>query len=501
MKRQLNILSCLFGVLLLSIGGLLVGCGAIGRDIGATSHSTQVQGQGGYPAPPAPGTIPQPTIQAQATAQAEPQSTSVRQPYPAPQETATAPLPTMLPPPELPALPTPTPLVETTGPLPDGPKIAYSELLADKVVVWAVSAAQPELRHRLTTIDRYGGASIRAHISHDGTKIAYTAMLEQVSGNNRFLAELWVVDLRDASARRLASQVDIGRYQNYPLWSPDDRWIVFDRQQGRDFPYEQSIAMVNVQTGQEQTLATSSIANAQEEMGKWIYPLDWSSDSHSFFYQRGASEHVELWRIDTSQENDAMRVGLISESGIPRCYFLSPDGANLLCTVIRKDPAQNAVVIVPIQAGKSRTLVGAVPTDMSDPIWRPDGKGITINLLAQVGQRAGLQIIDPEDGSMKMIAFAGQGSVVPRSWSPDGQWLAVNQSPETQGDLALISQDGSMIRLISSAGVLDVVGWYVGNGYRDNVRGMYDCDHGLPVVCGRDAADGRAAAGGHSPGH
>ena len=87
----------------------------------------------------------------------------------------------------------------------------------------------------------------------------------------------------------LATQVDIGRFVNYPLWSPDDQWIAFSRQTASEPPFVQTINALSLATGQELTLVSADDST-------WLWPLDWSPDGRYFSYFRG-THRAALWRL------------------------------------------------------------------------------------------------------------------------------------------------------------------------------------------------------------
>jgi len=344
--------------------------------------------------------------------------------------------------------------------LPPGLKVVYAETAPDGTVTfWAASAVNPERRQILTTADpaRFG---VHAALSHDGDRIAYTFV-----PNGHFAAELWVVRLNGTERKHLASEIDVGSYVNYPIWSPDDRYVAVIREvfetspQLSPFPYTQTILIINVDTGEEIPLLEAYVPSIEEEARQYIFPLDWSPDGRFLYYQSGATGHVELWRVDIVT-HERKYVNTISEQGAPRCYFLSPDGQWLLCTVLEtRDPPQYAVALVPAGPGQIETLIGGAHDALYNPIWHPGGEEVTIVLPPRANEQARLQTINVYSHARRTIATAGEGVFVPRAWSPDGQWLVAQKFPETYRSLFLISSDGTQIRQIQTAGGIEVIGW------------------------------------------
>lgn len=357
---------------------------------------------------------------------------------------------------------TPTAVPTASGPLPPGPKVAYAETALDGTVTfWAASAVNPERRRMLTTADpaRFG---VNAALSHDGSWIAYTF----TPTNDRFAAELWVVRLNGTERKQLATGIDVGRYVNYPIWSPDNRYVAVIRQkfetspQLSPFPYTQTISIINIGTGQEIPLVEAHVPSIGEEASRNIFPLDWSSDSRFLYYRLGAVNHVELWRVDVKTYVREY-VNTISEQGAPRCYFLSPNDRWLLCTVLEtRDPPQYAVTLVPTEPrGQIEVLISGARDALYNPIWYPDGQEVTIVLPPQANEQAKLQAINVRTRATRTIAVAEAGVLVPRMWSSDGRWLAVQRYPETYRNLFILSSDGTQTRQIYTTGSVKMIGW------------------------------------------
>jgi len=463
MKRMFSIAGSLLGL------GVIVGLAVV---LAMTFGGLRKGAQPGFQAfqspietpthPPKPTPVtPPPTIPPKPS---PPAVTVTSPPYPIPQTPTPPGTPTAVPTPQAtvtpPAYNTPTSVPTPSGPLPSGLKVVYAETAPDGTVTfWVASAVNPERRRILTTADpaRFG---VHAALSHDGGRIAYTFV-----PNGHFAAELWVVRLDGTERKHLASEIEVGRYVNYPIWSPDDRYVTVIREvfetspQLSSFPYTQTILMINVDTGEEIPLVEAHVPSIEEEARQYIFPVDWSPDGRFLYYQSGATGHVELWRVDVVTQ-ERKYVNTISEQGAPRCYFLSPDGQWLLCTVLEaSNPPQYAVALVPTGPGRIETLISGAHDALYNPIWRPGGEEVTIVLPPRVDEQARLQTINIQSRARSTLAVAEEGVFVPRAWSPDGQWLAMQKFPETYRSLFLISSDGTQIHRIQTTGGIEVIGW------------------------------------------
>jgi Tol biopolymer transport system component len=431
MKRLLS--EILFGVLLLGIIGAVIIYQGIAKEINSVQAPAATPTKV-IPLTPLPTVLPRPLV-------------------PPPHSANVTNVPSS-PPPQTPMIavaisPTPTP-VPTSEALPSGLKVVYREYIAGQSSLWVASVTDPELRRTLVTLEDPSQFGLHISLSHDETKVAYT-ILPSGYGHNRLIAELRVVDLTNAQQRTLANQIDIGGFVNYPLWSPDDRLVAFRRQTASDAPFTQMIAMVNIETEEEIILVSADTST-------WLWPIGWSPDGRYLYYTEG-SERTELWRVNVAQ-NSTEYVNTIGKNAPNRCYFISPDGQWLLCTVLAgRDPKQYAVTLISAEAEQSQTLIIGASDELYNPIWYPDGQAVTINLPPQTDNRAKLQTINIQTGYTEAITSTEDGIFIPLAWSPDGQWIAVDKFPGRNQALVLISKDGTQVHKISASGGLQIVGW------------------------------------------
>ncbi len=369
-------------------------------------------------------------------------------PSPAPTLTRVAP-PTVGPT----ATKTVTPFPTSASPLLPGPKVVYEEHTAGKRTIWAASADNLSLRHILATIDDPAQFGTQESLSHDGRKIAYTVL--PAGSHNRDNADLWVIDLVSSQRRKLASKVDIGGYINYPVWSPDDQWVIFNRHQGQDLATTDILSAINIATGVETTL-DSAPAGA-------IFALDWSLDGHTLYYLKYTTR-AELWSLDLTQAAKTAKSIRPIEAEYARCYFMSPNRQYLLCTILQvRNPPKYAAAMIPVQAALPMTvLASGAPDEIYSPIWRPNGQDVTVRLPAQASQPSGLGNINIQSRSASMFVPYNDWHFIPRAWSTNGQWL-VAQLPGKNTALFLISNTGKQIQQIIPSGGIEFITWFDGN--------------------------------------
>lgn len=356
--------------------------------------------------------------------------------------------------------PTATPAAVPPSSLPSPAEVqaVYAETLNGSITLYAASPADPEQRRILTTVEsaRFG---IHAALSHDGSQLAYTF----ANTSNQFARELWVVRIDGSDRRQLASGIDAGRYIHYPIWSPDDRYLVFSRQSAREAPYTQTIASVDVQTGAETTLVEQAIPSFEDESRLYTALLDLSPDGRYLYYQMGTMKQVEIWRVELAT-HARERLRVIEEGDGPRCYFISPDGQWLMCTLlVSRQPVQHAAILAPTGPGQIETLISGDPNGSYNPIWGPGAQEVTVAVPAQANAPSELRAIHVQTHESRTITTAQDDLFIPAGWSPDGQWLAATPFSQMGRSLLLISQDGAHMKRIQSSGGLRFVGWLTGD--------------------------------------
>lgn len=359
---------------------------------------------------------------------------------------------------EIPSVvPTSTPIPTTwpisKEPLPTGPKLVYQEFYFGKITFWVVSAQDPSLRKVLGSIDDPAIFGIHASVSHKGVRVAYTILPDQ-SANNRYIADLMVFDSIAQTKKKLASLVDIGRYKHYPLWSPDDRYLAFERQSSKEAPYTSSIAIVNVESGEEKTLD-------QIDYPAHLSIVDWSPDG-KYLYFIVAKDTSELWRLDISQSEKPQFISKINSTGYPDCAFVSPDGGKILCNVLG-EKSSHAVALISTGPGSEKMDQPVIGSGDRDgyyfPIWYPSNDVVTISIPVDNSSERTLWNISGETKeSISQLNTKGI-SLAPYAWSSDSRWLAAFPISEMNTCMYILDNQTGNISLIDGAGGLDFIGW------------------------------------------
>jgi dipeptidyl aminopeptidase/acylaminoacyl peptidase len=127
----------------------------------------------------------------------------------------------------------------------------------------------------------------------------------------------------------------------------------------------------------------------------------------------------------------------------------SPDGAQIAFL-------QGDVLAVAAASGENvQPLMSGItppPSDMTGPVWSPDGRSIAIATASAAGSKL---LVVPVDGSAAQIAFDGGGENVNPSWSHDGSSLAFERSVGGRWTIWLVAPDGSGPRVVVDDGAND----------------------------------------------
>jgi len=310
-------------------------------------------------------------------------------------------------------------VVPRLSPADEAAELVYAETTADGMTtLWAAPAAHPETRRALWTVKTLPGFGVRAAVSPDGRRVALLLLPPDAPGDRaRFAgADLWL--LGDGIApRRLAQGLNL-----YTLhWSPDSTRLLVQREapappSRTPTPYTTDLIVLAVDGSQMRWLLTDDSAYG-------IYPLGWSGDGRRVLYDRiDLDGNHTLWSVEVESglsraEHTLSRSPILS-------LVLSPRADQLIAQVqAAPGLALYTLEVIALDTGQRLTVGqgarGTLPGGYSMPIWRPDGRGLT------VGGPAGIEEIHLGQGlGRRLIAPEANSAVAPLAWSPQGAWLA-----------------------------------------------------------------------------
>jgi len=127
----------------------------------------------------------------------------------------------------------------------------------------------------------------------------------------------------------------------------------------------------------------------------------------------------------------------------------SPDGAQIAFL-------QGDVLAVAAASGANVTSLATgvtpPPSDVTGPVWSPDGKAIAIATTSAAGSEL---LVVPVDGTAPQVAFESGGENVNPSWSRDGSSLAFERSAGGRWTIWVVAPDGSGAHAVLDDGAHD----------------------------------------------
>ncbi len=235
-----------------------------------------------------------------------------------------------------------------------------------------------------------------------------------------------------------------------PVWSPDGRWIAFDRLQG---PLgDQDIHLLPVPEGPDE--AEAPIRRLTHDR-RYVSGKAWMADSASLVYAGSRSGFSQLWQLELDGTVHPLS-GSLSRLMSPA---VSRQGDRLSFT--RKVVEHNIWRVPVVGDALPEPLIVSTQMDLS-PSYSPDGSRI-----AFVSYRSGHPELWSSDRAgrnlVRLTHFKGPLVRLPR-WSPDGQELMIEIVRPGRTELQTVSVDGGPARLISPSGANEAYGSWSADG-------------------------------------
>ena len=265
-------------------------------------------------------------------------------------------------------------------------RLAFSRRAFDLNIWRLADGARPEIVAASSTHSDYD-----AYWSSDGKKIAFA------TDRGGDPSEIWVANA-DGSGVTAITKGDLSA--GSPRWSPDDRFLAFDRLDG-GVPH---VYVIDVQGGTPRRLTTS----ASDEM----IP-SWSRDGKWVYFGSSASGRSEVWRVP-SVGGEPLQV----TSGGGSAPLESWDGKTVYFRR-SSSPQRARLFAVPVEGGPERMVVDAVHGWAYSPAQR------------------GLYYVAPSRSQgppytfeVRMLEFATQTTQVKASFSAEYLHSSLSVSPD-----------------------------------------------------------------------
>jgi len=236
-------------------------------------------------------------------------------------------------------------------------------------------------------------------------------------------------------------------YYLYPRWSPDGRWIAFQR--GDSIRFDIFVAS-----------ATAGQAHQLTHDNDMMSGFAWLPDSTGIVYSssRGGTmpylPTLSLWQV-------ALRDGAVRRVTSGEASYMSPDisksGAIFVSRMkLQSDIWKFPVDSLPIDNVRRGVRVTRQTGLVLTPTASPDDREIAF--LSDSGGHANLWVVNTKNGGLRQITHERDPNValgVPE-WSPDGHAIVFVSSRGNQGltfGVWLVDSDGSNLRNLANPGL------------------------------------------------
>jgi serine/threonine protein kinase len=251
----------------------------------------------------------------------------------------------------------------------------------------------------------------------------------------------------DASKFDVVAEFPPATYYLYPRWSPDGRWIAFQR--GDSIRFDIFVAP-----------ATGGKPNQLTHDNNMMSGFAWLPDSTGIVYSSGRDSTMpylptlDLWRV-------TLRDGSVRRVTSGETSYMSPDISKSGAVLVSRMKMQTDIWKFPVDGSPTENVRRGVRVtrqtgQVLTPTASPNDKEVAF--LSDSGGHANLWVVNTENGGFRQITHERDPSVsvgVPL-WSPNGHTIAFVSSRGNKGltfGVWLVDSDGSNLRNIANPGL------------------------------------------------
>jgi len=236
-------------------------------------------------------------------------------------------------------------------------------------------------------------------------------------------------------------------YYLYPRWSPDGKWIAFQRGDSIRF----DIFVVPTTGGKPQQLTRDN---------NMMSGFAWLPDSTGIVYSSGRDSTMPylptlgLWQV-------RLRDGSVRRVTAGETSYMSPDISKSGAILVSRMKMQTDIWKFPVDGPPTENVRRGIRVtrqtgQVLTPTASPDGKEVAF--LSDSGGHANLWVVNTESGGLRQITHERDPNMavgVP-VWSPNGHTIAFVSSRGNQGlafGVWLVDSDGSNLRNLVNPGL------------------------------------------------
>jgi Tol biopolymer transport system component len=310
----------------------------------------------------------------------------------------------------------------------------------------------------------------------------------------------------DGTGQRVIAQLTAGYYR-HPRWSPDGRWIAFQKGDGLRFDIfvipqgggeprkltdERNIigglAWLPDNSGIVYASSRGSTVPYLPPLALWevrpdgsghrqITPADaWydQPDVHSSGLASAVRMRMrfDIWRFPFERvptENVRRAEQVTRQTGQVLTPTVAPDGSEL--AFLSDSGGHGNLWVLSSRTGNLRqiTFEASPGIAVGAPIWSPDGRSIAfVSSKGRTGFDFGVWLVDPDGTNLRNVAKQGVGM----TWSSDGQWVYYAES--STGPLYKVPASGGTPVRVRSEPTRNVIGLHDATLYYMVERALLD---------------------------
>jgi Tol biopolymer transport system component len=339
--------------------------------------------------------------------------------------------------------------------------------------IWSIPALGGSPRR---VIDSIGGADV----STSGRLVCFRLVDDDVQ---------LVTSSLDGTGVEVITQ-SVAGYHLHPRWSPDSRWIAFQKGDGLRFdifviPHGggeprkltderniiRGLAWLPDNSGIVYASSRGSTVPYLPPLALWEVRLDGSHrqitpvdawydqpDIHSAGLVSAARMRMrfDIWRFSFERvptENVRRAQQVTRQTGQVLTPTSAPDGSEI--AFLSDSGGHGNLWVMSMQTGQLRQITFEADPGVAVgvPVWSPDGQSIAfVSSKGHTGFDFGVWLVDSDGTNLRNVAKQGLGM----AWSPDGQWIYYTES--STGPLYRVPASGGTPMQVRSEPTRNVIG-------------------------------------------